>query len=152
MTGLTNWFRGNVLEVIRGNDHAGVPGTWVNLLTAMPTADPLIAGGTDETEWSLGRVQVNLAGPTEPYWGLELATDDGVWIFNQGAVEWSSGDTTALLATATVIGLGVWTASTGGNLIGYDFLYDDESTSSIEPGDPVSLATRAIKLQLRSYP
>lgn len=149
MTGFTNWFRVQILEAIRGTDLLGLTETWVSLLTALPSIDPVTASGTDETEWSVARKQVNLTGPTQPFWDLSLASDDGVWLINDGAVVWSTGDTTALSSAVTIVGVAVYDASTAGQLIAYDEILPN---IVVNPSDPVSFASQKLKVQDRSIP
>lgn len=146
MSGLTNWFRANALAVIQGTSHAALAETWVNVLTTLPTSEAT-NGTTDEVEWSLSRVEVNIVGPTEPFWDFRLSADDGAELFNTGAVTWSTGDTSGLSGDTIVLGLGVYTASTAGILLAYD---DFVMTATVVPGDTFIFATDKIRIQMRS--
>lgn len=146
MSGLTNWTRAKCLDAIAGTDFAALAGTFVNLLTVNPTSES-IGGVTNETEWTLDRIEVNTDGATVPYWVKQGASDDGVELVTSGAVTWDASDTGALADTTTCVGLGVFTASTDGTLISWQ-PFDDDLV--VQVGEVITFSTGSIALQLRS--
>lgn len=145
MLGFTNWFRASVLALFEDVDRPGFAQLWVNLLTALPTTDPL-SGATDEVEWEGARVRVYGDGSTEPYWVIELEGDNGVVARNEGSVEWLEADTENFLDTNTVAGIGVYTASTGGNLVAVGKVMP---VQIVNPGDQIVFADDKIRVWMK---
>ena len=146
MSGLTNWTRAKCLGAIAGTDFAALAGTWANLLTVNPSSES-IGGVTNETEWSLDRIQINTDGATAPYWVQQLASDDGVELVTSGAATWDDTDTGALADTTTCVGMGIYTASTGGTLISWHPLDND---LVVQVSEVITFASGTIALQMRS--
>jgi len=120
--GLTNWTRHQILAPITGaGNTVELPnGLHVNLLTTLPTSEGTSSGGVNGcVEWSLARVAVNDEGTSDPQF-IRQAGDNGGWEFTlQGTVEWDATDTAALASNTTIVGVGVFDATTGGNLVAY---------------------------------
>lgn len=112
--GLTNWIRAQQLVTL-----AATP-LWVQLLTALPTTDGTSGGGLlDEVEWSLSRKQVNDIGGASPAWVAAAGPNGGQSLENLHLIEWDATDTAALAADASIVGVGIYSASTGGSTVGY---------------------------------
>jgi len=132
-----------MLRSLRGLTPAAFTETWVTLFTTAPTADTT-AGVAAAVEWSptSPRSRVHSDGATEPYWWPVLAeTDEGARTYNQGPIQWSS--VAGLSAAATVVSVGIYSASSGGFLLYWQDLGQDRVVSN---GDSVLFLQGSLKV------
>ena len=103
-----------ILRRFIGVTASSFPATYVNLLTAAPTA----SNPTGWVEWRsetntpIVRKQVfnSLQTDGSPYWSDPFIDSNLKYIKNTNAISWASSDTTTLLdASQTVVGVGVFT-------------------------------------------
>ena len=150
MPGLTNYYRHKVLGSIGSGQDVLAIDTWVNLFTTAPTSDGDLNGGLlDGVEWAPARIAMIREGTvpadTTPRW-QRLAGDFGGWqMRNVGVVEWDESLTTALPENQILVAGGVFDASTGGNLVAWDFL---EQPVQGVPGIRVSIPTEKLVIRL----
>jgi len=120
--GFTNWARHQMLAPITGaGNTVELPnGLHVNLLTTNPTSAGSSSGGLNScVEWSLARQAVNDEGTSDPQF-IRQSGDNGGWeMALQGTVEWDAATTAALAGNTTIVGVGVFDASTSGNLVAW---------------------------------
>jgi hypothetical protein len=146
---LMNWTHHQFLGVF-DNSAPIAQDTYVGLLTAVPTTygTSATSDGTAEgaAEWSLSRVQVNNSGGADPKWARQ-AGDNGGWelVLASGNVEWDAVATAALAEDTTIVGFAVYTASTGGNMIGF---HKWEAPRVVPVGGVVRFEPGSLKLQL----
>lgn len=95
-------------------------GLYVGLFTAMPNDDA--TGGTEVSGGSYARVQ---HGPGDAQWNVSspgVVTNAGDITFPQATADWGQ-----------LVGVGVWDAATGGNLL---FAAQLGATKTVGSGDP----------------
>lgn len=103
------------LNLYRGMVASPPSQTWVSLFTTNPTADhPTAHGGV---EWGPARVRVYPdSGSGFPYWGAPSDLSPTVrQIVVQGSIGWSA--ITLTVTPSTVVGVGVFEAVSGGDLL-----------------------------------
>ena len=122
-------------------------GTYVSLLTTLPTTDGTNSGGVlDAVEWGLARVLVNTeASLTSPYWTRQGSENGGWEAGLNDTITWSAAATGALGADATILGVGVYDALTTGNLIAWEPL---DSSVVVVVGLAVNIATDKIRIRM----
>lgn len=131
MSGKTNPISAAVLGLFTGSQPALFSETWVSLFTTNPTTDGSSANsypipGTDYVEWGGGRMQV-LTGSNpqnNPHWdGPELddINTNRCRIKNSTIFGWTSISGLSVNGD-TVLGVGVWSAASAGNLLYWDVL------------------------------
>ena len=143
MPGLTNYLRGRLAEhAFRGASTALPGGTYVTLLTSVPTTDGTLAGGPlDGVEWSPARIQLH---PTaDPTLLVELGSFGGVDVVNEDAIVWDSTATSGLTANTRVVGVGIWDSAD--NLLAWDHL---TRIIYVTPSSEVSFPARDLKIRL----
>lgn len=152
MPGLTNYVRSNALNVLMGTSFSAVSALHVNLFTENPSTDGTSGGTTDETEWSCPRIEIaQSVQASDPYFveeddGLTYAGGRRLRLINE--VTWSTATTTTYLAGGdeTVIGGGIYTASTGGILLAWGPL---GANATVSAGDVYTFATGKLLLSIR---
>ena len=143
MSGKTSYLANQMLRSLRGLTPAAFTETWVTLFTTAPTADTT-AGVAAAVEWSptSPRSRVYSDGATEPFWWLApLDTDEGAQTFNYGPIQWSG--VAGLSAAATVVAVGIYSASSGGSLLYWQDLGHDRVVSN---GDSVLFLQGSLKV------
>jgi len=104
---------------------------WLSLFTTSPTADhPTAHGGV---EWGPARTQIfangDVLGP--PNWSVPSDLTSTVrYIANEGSVQWIN--VTLTTSPSTVLAVGVWDASSGGNLLTWDTLENSAIVTDAE--------------------
>lgn len=127
MSGFVNWIRAEwFLSLFFG---LGPPTSynvvWVNLLTGLPSSDGTGVQGTpsDYTEWGVVRLRIGGFFTAEPVkWGLPAASTGQVEIANVGELGWTQSEVSAIGSQQEVLGVGIWNAATGGDLVAWDRL------------------------------
>jgi len=143
MSGKTSYLAGHLLKPLLGISSAAFTETWVTLFTTAPTADT--TGGVSEAvEWSptSPRARVYSDFTTEPYWWpVFVQTDTGAQTYNQGLVRWS--DIAGLSEAATVVAVGIYSASSGGSLLYWQGLGQSRVVSN---GDTIQFLQGSLKV------
>ena len=143
MSGKTSYLANQMLRSLQGLTPAAFTETWVTLFTTAPTADTA-AGVAAAVEWSptSPRTRVYSDGATEPFWWPILAeTDEGARTYNQGPIQWS--DVAGLSAAATVVAVGIYSASSGGILL---YWQDLGQTRVVNNGDTMQFLQGSLKV------
>lgn len=122
MSNLSNYLEQKLIDHILNEVAFSVPlTTYVGLFTTMPADDG--TGGVEVTGGSYARVLVNQNGGASPTWDLGVSEGTGRQhgflvdnthevLFPQATADWG-----------TVVGFGIFDASTAGNLLYYGLLY-----------------------------
>lgn len=136
MAGKTNALEGNLLNhVFRATAYTAPGTTYVGLFTAAPTD---AGGGTEVTGGSYGRASVT---NNTSNWAAPSGTPRQ--ISNSNAINF----TTPTADWGTVVAVGLFDASTAGNLLYWTTTQSDGSTAIskvIQNGDTVSIAVGAL--------
>lgn len=132
--GMTNSAVHSILDFLFRNQAYSQPATYMGLVT---TTSSDTAAGTEVSGGSYARVLVNKAGGASPAW----STPSGGVTDNANAVTF----TTATASWGTVVGAGVWSASSAGTLLWYG---NDTADQAVASGDTVQFAAGAIDWSL----
>lgn len=141
--GKTTYLAQQFLKSLQGNPVATFTETWVTLFTTPPTSDTL-SGIAAAVEWSpdVARIRVNAPGASEPHWiSTPEQTDEGAQLYVQGPIQWA--DIAGLSETVTVKAVGIFSASSGGQLLYWQNLSKDRSVSN---GDTMLFPTGSLKV------
>ena len=143
MSGKTSYLANQMLKSLQGLPPAVFTETWVTLFTTAPTADT--TGGVSEAvEWSptSPRARVYSDGATQPYWWpISSPTDGGSQTYNQGSIRWA--DIAGLSEAATVVAVGIYSASSGGLLLYWQGLGQSRVVSN---GDTIQFLQGSLKV------
>lgn len=145
MSGKTSYLAKQMLRSLHGLTPAAFTETWVTLFTTAPTSDTAV-GVAAAVEWSptSPRSRVYSDGATEPYWwpaALSVETAEGSQTYNQGPIQWSG--VAGLSAAATVVSVGIYSASSGGYLLYWQDLGHSRVVSN---GDSVLFLQGSLKV------
>ena len=122
MTDIADYLETQWLTSISAGTAYSAAATWVALFTTLPAEDG--TGGTEVSGGSYARVQVNQDGATPPYWNAPtgspaLIDNNGEIAFPQATANWG-----------TVVGCGVYDASTAGNLLYFGSLTASQTVNN----------------------
>jgi hypothetical protein len=139
MAGKSIYQSDRVLSLLLGTTVTGSPSTYVNLFTVNPPG-----AGLSGTEWSMSRVQVAQTDPgTGPYWsGAPESFGNYRYISNQRTISWTT--TAGYDDTQIIVGIGVWDAATGGNLLYWESF---EINKTLAVDEEIALGTGALKVR-----
>lgn len=148
MAGLTNYARYTLIRQLVGEAGSSALSMYLGVLVSLPTTDGTLGGGDltslGAEEWPLSRVLINTeASATEPYGIRQLGLNGGVEISVVGGVTYSIATTAALPSDTTIVGLALYDAATGGNMLVFDEL---DSPRVVSPGTPVEIETNKLKI------
>lgn len=141
MVGRTSLAADKDLNLLRAVAASPFDQTWVSLFTTNPTADhPTLHGAV---EWGPPRIRVfpnSAAG--SPHWSEPSDLTAFVrYIGNVGSLVWSS--ITLSSSPGTVIGVGVFDSSTGGNLLTWNVL---DQNVAVADGENHVFGTNDLKI------
>lgn len=140
MAGKTYYQSDRVLNLFLGSTVTGAAATYANLFVTNPTGD-----GQDGTEWLAGRVRVQQGfHATEPFWSSPQSEGNLRYVDNVRTVSWTMGAVGVYTANETVVGVGVWDASTGGNLLYWEAFDVSKTLSATEE---IAFGTGALKVR-----
>lgn len=139
MAGKTFAHSNRVLDLFLGSTVTGAAGTYINLFTANPSSD-----NDTGTEWSQARVQVDqdVSGSATPRWSGKKSEGNKRYVDNVGTISWilPEGYTT----NETVVGIGIWSASTGSDLLYWEAL---STNRTVAADDEIAFGTGALKVR-----
>lgn len=118
MAGRTNVMADKALGLYKGVQAQPPTGTWVTLFTTNPVIDH--ATDHEAVEWGPARVRVYVdSGAGSPSWSaISDLTPTVRQISNVGSIQWTS--IVLDVSPSTIIGIGVFDAATGGNLLTWE--------------------------------
>jgi hypothetical protein len=131
------------LELYKGQNAEAVDQTWVSLFTTNPTVDHATSHGA--VEWGPARIRVHPdSGSGSPSWSaiFDYSTEKRAFD-NVGSIIWSSISLT--VSPSTIVGIGVFGAETGGDLLTWQPIPADEQFSR-EDGGSVVLKPGAVTI------
>jgi hypothetical protein len=112
--------------------------TWVALFTANPTD---AGGGTEVSGGGYARQRVFQDGSTAPFWTAPAESGEEMQVKNNSAITFPQ----ATAAWGTVTGVGIFDASTAGNLLWWGAL---TSSKTVDINDTFSFAANALVVGL----
>jgi hypothetical protein len=124
-----------ILNWIKGTTFTAAPANlYVGLFTTAPTAN--VSSGTEVSGSSYARQAVASSGWSSIAQSADTIHDE---ISNSGAITFPAVTTTGY----TVVGVGIWDASTAGNLLYYQAV----TSQAVAVGNQYQIAAGALKVQ-----
>jgi len=142
VAGRTSLMADKALNLYKGLSATPVSATWVTLFTTNPSSDHPTAHAA--VEWGPPRVRVfPNSGAGSPHWGdPEDFTQQIRMIRNVGSISW--GSITLTVSPSILVGVGVFDAASGGNLLTWDVI---SPVRTVTDGESHTIGTQDFKIK-----
>lgn len=153
MSGFANPYRRAWLaDLILGTSTAPSSSVlYVSLLTTLPSSDGTTTlYPTDHVEWGVVRRSISgLPSTADVQVSQPVVGGGGVQFSNLTALSWTAAEIGASLGSSvTVLGWGIFSALSGGNLIAWDDLLNP---ASISPSNPYTVPAGEMIVRMRGF-